>query len=298
MTALRKPDYLTGGYKMAYLASRARHLTGDEFKALFLMVDHLGEKGCFPSQETLAEEAGYSQTTLRRMRNKLAEKGEIGFVAGGGRAVTYYSIPGLPAHTAELLAKKAPRVPKPPHEGATQGGTDPCNSPSKKEEGSAEDSKKVIELAPATGWQALKVKAPEDIRRRWLDQLSLEGVGDDGTLYLFAENPAIADWVRNMLNEVGKLGALARSVGVDPDKVKFRTRKHGFDPVPPDLSVLRPTKAGLDEAAQRSEDASDMPPEPMPPVFGGNTVSLAAYRSKLQPPTNAGREQGEHPDET
>ena len=138
MSALRKPDYLTGGYKMAYLASRARHLTGDEFKALFLMVDHLGEKGCFPSQETLAEEAGYSQTTLRRMRNKLAEKGEIGFVAGGGRAVTYYSIPGLPAHTAELLAKKAPRVPKPPHEGATQGGTDPCNSPSKKEEGSAE----------------------------------------------------------------------------------------------------------------------------------------------------------------
>ena len=85
----------------------------------------------------------------------------------------------------------------------------------------------MIELAPATGWQALKVRAPEDIRRRWLDKLSLEGVGDDGTIYLFAENPAIADWVRNMLNEVGRLGALARSVGVDPDKVKFRTRKHG-----------------------------------------------------------------------
>jgi hypothetical protein len=41
MSALRKPDHVAGGYKMAYLASRARHLTGDEFKALFLMVDHL-----------------------------------------------------------------------------------------------------------------------------------------------------------------------------------------------------------------------------------------------------------------
>jgi hypothetical protein len=108
----------------------------------------------------------------------------------------------------------------------------------------------------------------------------------------------IAKWVQDMLDEMGKLGGLARSVGVDPSKVKFKTRKYGFDSLPPDLSVLRPTKAGLDEAAQRIEDASDMPPEPMPPVFGGNTVSLAAYRSKLQPPTNAGREQGEHPDET
>jgi len=79
----------------------------------------------------------------------------------------------------------------------------------------------------------------------------------------------IAKWVQDMLDEMGKLAGLARSVGVDPSKVKFKTRKYGFDSLPPDLSVLRPTKAGLDEAAQRIEDASDMPPEPMPPVFGG-----------------------------
>src|SRR5688500_13375898 len=141
MSALRKPDYLTGGYKMAYLASRARHLTGDEFKALFLMVDHLGEKGCFPSQETLAEESGYSQTKVRRLRDRLAAKGEIGFVAGTGHTSTRYSIPGLPAHTAELRAKKAPGVPESPVGGATQSGTKPSNPSFNREEGSIEGSK-------------------------------------------------------------------------------------------------------------------------------------------------------------
>ena len=46
------------------------------------------------------------------------------------------------------------------------------------------------------------------------------------------------------------------------------------------------------------EAASDTPPEPMPPMFSGNTVSLAAYRTKLQPPTDAafGSGQGNPPD--
>ncbi len=291
MSALRKPDYLTGGYKMAYLASRARHLTGDEFKALFLMVDHLGEKGCFPSQETLAEEAGYSQTTLRRMRDKLAEKGEIGFVAGGGRAVTYYSIPGLPAHTAELRAKKAPSVPKPSSEGAAQGGTDPCNPSSNREE-----DRLVLTVVPSSGWYALVMRAPEDVRTRWLDKLTFHGADTDGRITLSTDNPAIAARVRALLDEVSGLASIARSVGVDPDKVVIRSKRHGADPLPPDLSVLQVTPAGMEEAAQRIEERSDTPPEPMPPAFEGNTVSLAAYRTRLQPPMDAGREQGEDPD--
>ena len=44
------------------------------------------------------------------------------------------------------------------------------------------------------------------------------------------------------------------------------------------------------------EAASDTPPEPVPPVFSGNTVSLAAYRTKLQPPTDAGSGEGDPPD--
>jgi hypothetical protein len=277
---------------MAYLASRARHLTGDEFKALFLMVDHLGEKGCFPSQETLAEEAGYSQTTLRRMRDKLAEKGEIGFVAGGGRAVTYYSIPGLPAHTAKLRAKKAPSVPKSPSEGATQGGTDPYNPSSNREE-----DRPILRAVPLSGWYALVMRAPEDMRTHWLDKLTFHGADTDGGITLSTDNPAIAARVRALLDEVSGLASIARSVGVDPDKVVIRSKRHGADPLPPDLSVLQVTPAGMEEAAQRIEERSDTPPEPMPPAFEGNTVSLAAYRTRLQSPTDTGREQGEDPDE-
>jgi hypothetical protein len=298
MTALRKPDYLTGGYKMAYLASRARHLTGDEFKALFLMVDHLGEKGCFPSQETLAEESGYSQTKVRRLRDRLAAKGEIGFVAGTGHTSTRYSIPGLPAHTAELRAKKAPGVPESPVGGATQSGTEPSNPSFNIKEGCIEGPKKVITLAPADGWHALVLRAPEDIRRHWLDKLMFQGVDAGGRITLSTDNPAVAARVRTMLDEVAGLAGIARSVGVDPAKVVIRSRRHGADPLPPDLQILRPTKAGLDEAAQRIEAASDTPPESMPPMFSGNTVSLAAYRTRLQPPTDAGREQGEDPDGT
>ena len=101
-----------------------------------------------------------------------------------------------------------------------------------------------------------------------------------------------------MLDEIAGLAGVARSVGVDPAKVVIRSRRHGADPLPPNLQILRPTKTELNEAAQRIEAASDTPPEPMPPVLSGNTVSLAAYRMRLQPPTDAGREQEEDPDGT
>jgi hypothetical protein len=156
----------------------------------------------------------------------------------------------------------------------------------------------VITLALAGSWHALVMRAPEDIRLLWLDKLTFHGVDADGRVILSTDNPAIAARVRTMLDEIAGLAGIARSVGVDPAKVVIRSRRHGADPLPPDLQILRPTKAGLNEAAQRIEAASDTPPESMPPMFSGNTVSLVAYRTRLQPPTDAGREQGEDPDGT
>jgi len=46
------------------------------------------------------------------------------------------------------------------------------------------------------------------------------------------------------------------------------------------------SKQGMDEQADRLEAASSGPIEPMPHAVGLNVSSLAAYRTRLQPPTD------------
>jgi hypothetical protein len=108
MSALRKPDALTGGYKIGYWKAQGRDLTDAEARLLMLLLDYMSVQGCFPSQETLVADTGWSQTKVRRIRDALAEKGVIGYVAGNGHKSTRYSIPGLFAWTAEQKRKTAP----------------------------------------------------------------------------------------------------------------------------------------------------------------------------------------------
>jgi hypothetical protein len=63
----------------------------------------------------------------------------------------------------------------------------------------------VITLAPAGGWHALVMRAPEDIRLLWLDKLTFHGVDADGRVILSTDNPAIAARVRTMLDEIAGL---------------------------------------------------------------------------------------------
>jgi hypothetical protein len=278
MSAQRKPDHLIGGYKMAYLSSRARYLSGDEFKVLFLMVDHIGEKGCYPSQDTLAQESGYSQTKVRRLRDRLAEKGEIGFVAGGGRTATYYSIPGLLEHTAEMRGKKAPRVPDSPVEGATQGGTEPMN-PSINRKTAAPD----LKIVPSKGWDALCYRAPQILRDCWLPHVTLVSEDPDG-VRLKATKSFHADRIRKELAPGGALYEIARAVGIEPEKVTIEGPNHA--PVQNQPPVMPVTAQGLNEVADRIEQQSDslrierVDKSPLP--ADGKVTSLAAYRTKHQ----------------
>lgn len=270
MTALRKPDYLAAGYKMAYLASRARHMTGDEFKELFLLINHLGEKGCFPSQETLAGEAGYSQTKVRRLRDRLAANGEIGFVAGTGHTPTRYSIPGLASHTAELKGRRAPWVPESPVEGATQGGTESLTHSLNRE-----DDRPVLKIVPTSGWAALLHRASAQTRTLWLDQVDLVSQRD-GDLVLMAPGSLYVQRIGAMLAQGGELHELARSLGIDTDRVTIKGPAHGAARAAPATVPLiaKDQDAFADRLGVQSDTVA------LPPVFDGNTVSLDAYRTK------------------
>lgn len=270
MSALRKPDYLTGGYKMAYLKSRAPVLTPDQFVLEFMLIDHAGVKGCFPALETLARETGMSKTKIRRVRDSLAAQGEIDFISGTGHEPSRYSIPGLAAHTAELTGKKAPRVSKTPAGGAGLGGTEPSNPSSNRKEGDRPD----LRVVSNDGWEALVVRASDKMRRHWLPHIDLVSEGPGG-IRLRTDKSLYADRIRRELAGDGELHALAVSLGIDPERVTIEAPGCGPAPAAPDTVPL--TKPGMDEMARRIEDK---PGEPESPVLHGNAVSLAAYRTK------------------
>lgn len=270
MSALRKPDYLTGGYKMAYLKSRAPVLTPDQFVLEFMLIDHAGVKGCFPALKTLARETGMSKTKVRRVRDSLAAQGEIEFTSGTGHESSRYSIPGLAAYTAELTGKTAPRVPKTPVEGATQAGTEPSNPSSNRKEGNRPD----LRVVSNDGWEALVVRASDKMRRHWLPHIDLVSEGPGG-IRLRTDKSLYADRIKRELEGDGELHVLAVSLGIDPERVTIEAPGCGPAPAVPDTVPL--TKRGMDEMAQRIEDKPD---KPEPPVLHGNTVSLAAYRTK------------------
>lgn len=271
MSALRKPDYLTGGYKMAYLKSRAPVLTPDQFVLEFMLIDHAGVKGCFPALKTLAKETGMSKTKVRRVRDSLAAQGEIEFISGTGHEPSRYSIPGLAAHTAELTGKKAPRVPKTPVEGATQAGTEPSNPSLNRKKGGPD-----LRVVSDDGWEALVVRASDKMRRHWLPHIELVSEGPDG-IRLRTAKSLYADRIRRELEGDGELHALAVSLGIDPEKVLIDAPGCGPAPALPDTVPL--TKHGMDEMAQRIEDRPD---KPEPPVLSGNAVSLAAYKTRKE----------------
>jgi hypothetical protein len=271
MSALRKPDYLTGGYKMAFLKLMARILPSDEHLLLFLLVDHVSLVGCFPSLETLADEAGWSVAKVRRVRDRLAAANVIGFVSGSGHQSTRYSIPGLFAHTAALKEKKAARVPEKPVEGAAQGGTEPCNpSLNRKEDGPD------LRIVPNHGWAALVFQASEKMRRHWLPHVELVAEGPDG-IRLRTAASLYADRIKRELEGDGELHAVALSLGIMPEKVTIETARHGRDPLPPDQKTVPLTRAGQEEMAEAIENKPD---KPVLVAYAENTVSLEAYRTR------------------
>jgi hypothetical protein len=282
MTALRKPDALTGGYKIGYWKSQGHQLTDAEARLLMLLLDHIGLEGCFPSQETLARESGWSQTKVRRVRDALAKKGIIGYVAGNGHASTRYSIPGLFAFTDAEKQKKAPRVPESASQGAPQGGTEPSN-PSLNGKTAGPDLK-VVGIEPKTGWLALIAEASEQ-EQRWLKLLTVDKV-EGGCTFLTTQNPAAIDRVRKMLEE--DLNTLAQQFGVGPDHVKMRCLKPATDKEQPSERPTVPlTAAGQNEVADKLEAASDGPIEPLKTVHrsfpaDSNVTSLDAFRTKRE----------------
>jgi hypothetical protein len=269
MSALRKPDHLTAAYKMAYLASRAPFLTGDQFKLEFLLIDHAGVQGCFPALETLAKKSGMSKTKVRRVRDQLACQGEFDFESGTGHTSTRYSIPGLAEHTAEMKRKKAPRVPESGSEGAAQAGTEPSNP-------SLNRKKADLRVVSNDGWEALVVRASDKMRRHWLPHIELVSEGSGG-IRLRTDKSLYADRIKRELEGDGELYAIAVSLGIDPEKVVIDAPGCGPAPATPDTVPL--TKRGMDEMAQRIEDRPD---KPEPPVLSGNAVSLAAYKTRKE----------------
>jgi hypothetical protein len=224
MTAVRKTDTLAGGHKLAFLAEQARNLTGDELKLLLLLTHHLGSLGCFPGQELLVKETGWSQTKVRRVRDALTAKGLINFNSGTGHQSTRYRLVAL----ISWWEGKAPRVPNQASEGAAQSGTEELNRLPKKP--AAPPDLKVVVFAPQTGWAGLLAKAPEDYRHLWLRHLKLDAEEEDGTVLLSTDQSFIAARIRADLRDEQVLGKLAREVGLDPEKIKIKAPKRGHDP--------------------------------------------------------------------
>lgn len=288
MNAVRKPRpaHLFGGNKMGFLAAQVRHLTGDENSLLLLLVHHMGEEGCFPSQETLMEETGWSQRKVRRIRDALAAKGVIGFIAGTGHKSTRYSIPGLSAYAEEQRQKTAPRMPESAVEGLPPGGTEHLNTKL--------NNKPVLKLV-GKGWPSLVHLAPEFQRDHWLTHLTFDGQDDDGTIRLTAPNTLTRDRVRTMLGEDPAIIALARTLGIDPEKVKIRADKPAGAGLPAESQVRdgepggfdhrrsmgRQFKENMDRLADKLEAASDQPVVPSRPQCN-KVTDLAAYRTKKQ----------------
>lgn len=279
MSALRKPDYLTGGYKMAFLTSLLPILTGDQFKLGFALVNHISLQGCFPALDTLAMEMAWTISKVRRVRDQLAEIGLVNFISGTGHKSTRYFIPGLAENTAAMKEKKAPRVPESPPGGAAQDGTEPSNpSLNRKRDG------QVLKMVPTTGWQALKALTDDITRTQWLDKLDFVGTDDGGVMVFSTSNPHIADKIRQRLADPADLGRLARSVGLDPDKIAIRSARHGADSFTEGVRTMPLTKRGLDEKAQEIEEKTDVPPEPMPTApLPPNVTSLTAFRDRKIP---------------
>lgn len=272
MSALRKPDHLTAAYKMAFLKPMIRILSSDANVLLFLLVDHISLAGCFPSLETLANETDWSVAKVRRVRDHLAALGVIGFVSGTGHVSTRYSIPGLLANTMEMKEKKAARVPNSPARGAALDGTEPSN-PSLNQKKDGPDLRSV----PNHGWAALVFQASDKMRRHWLPHVELVAEGPDG-IRLKTDASLYADRIKRELEGDGELHTIALSLGILPEKVTIETTaRHGTDPLPPDLKTVPLTQRGLDEALQANEDKPD---KPVPTMYGRNTVSLEAYRTR------------------
>lgn len=274
---------------MNFLAAQVRHLTGDESKLLILLTHHMGERGCFPSQETLMEETGWSQRKVRRIRDALAAKGAIGFVAGTGRESTRYVIPGLLAH------ETASRVPESAVEGLPPGGTEHLNK---------EIEKKPVLTIVREGWPSLVHQAPDLQREHWLKHLVFDGRDADGTIRLTAPNTLIQTTVKKMFGEDPAIISLARRHGIDPGRVEIRSAKKPGADLPKQESRVRDSEPGghdykrsmgrqfeqnMNRAADRFE-ADDGPAVQPSRPHNIKVTDLAAYRTKLRNNTDLGKE--------
>jgi hypothetical protein len=281
MSALRKfkaPEVPNAGHRWDYmknLLTSGIGLSSDARLLLYTLLTHDGDSRTVnPGIRRLVEMTRLSIGRVLAARDELLEWGLISEERGSGTRSSVYRLAALDAWFEEWVSVRNSRSSVrnsgssvPPVE------TKPSSNPSKPEKGDGPD----LRIVPTTGWHALKMQAPDDLRQHWLDKLTLDRVDDDGRIFLTASNPAIADRVRNLLREKAGLKDLAQSVGVDPDKVKIRAPRHGVDPLSSDLPVMPMTQRGMDEKAQEIEDKPD---KPVPTVYADNTVSLEAYRTR------------------
>jgi hypothetical protein len=305
LSALRNSQALdapNAGHRWDYMAkllASGISLSADARLLLFVLLTHDGaERRVNPGLRRLAEMCGMSIGRCMAARDELIAASLITCTLGSGTRSSEYRLVNLDAWFAEWIAARS-SVPN-----SLVSVPDSCSSVHPVGAKPLESSKSekrdrsVLRAVPSSGWYALVMRAPEDVRTRWLDRLTFHGADADGRITLSTDNPAIAARVRSMLDDVAGLAGIAYSVGIDPGKVVIRTKRHGADPIPPDLSMLQVTPAGMEEAAKKIEETSDTPPEPMPPVIGGNTVSLAAYRTRRDRTGDEARPELEDPDET
>ncbi|MGF7213529.1 hypothetical protein GGE65_008174 [Skermanella aerolata] len=278
-----RPEHLWGGNKMGFLAARACHLTGDETKLLMLLLHHLGEEGCFPSQETLMMKAGWSQRKLRRVRDALAAKGEIDYVSGTGHKSTRYSIPDLISWTAEQAAKlkpkTAPKVPGSATQGLPPGGTEHLNTSFKRKTPPPD-----LQIVPTQGWAAVVYHAPEMLKEHWLPHVELVSEGPEG-VRLKSTQSHHADRIRKELMPGGALHQLAKKAGLNldnnPDSIRIEAPPCGTTPLLPATVPL--SAKGQNQMADRIAAKWDGRIEPVACPTGSNVVHFNAYCTKFQP---------------
>jgi hypothetical protein len=302
MSALRKPqapDTMTGGHRwdfMEKLLTSGIDLSSDAKLLLYVLVTHHGdERRVNPGLRRLAEMSSMSNGRCMAARDELIAAGLITCTLGSGTRSSEYHLVALDAWYAEWVAARTSvpdsSVSVPDSGSSVQPVETKPSEPSKPEK----EGKPDLRIVPKQGWEALKFRAPKLLQDYWLPHVELVSEGSAG-IRLKAKQSYQADRIRDELKPGGALHGVALAVGIDPERVVIDGPAHGA--APPRPAVVDLSKQGMDEQADRLEAASSGPIEPMPHAIGPNVSSLAAYRTRLQPPTDAvfRSEQGNPPD--
>jgi hypothetical protein len=281
MSALRKPSTSptpNAGHRWSFikmLMESDAALSADAGWMLCVLLMHHGDEGLVnPGIRRLAHMTRMSPGRCMAARDELLAFGLITEDRGSGTRSSVYHLVALDAWY-EARSSVRNLTPSVPDSGSSVHpvGTNPCLTPDPEKE-----DRPVLRIVPSKGWLAVVERATEEMRRFWLNRVELVDQGPEGAVRLTTPSSLHREKVLGFLAPGGELHDLALAAGVDPGKVTVEGPAHAMAPPRPPTVPL--TARGMNEMAQRLEDASDT--VVLPPVLDGKTVSLAAYRTKRE----------------